>query len=455
MDHEELGLKDKEIEKLTADLTKSGRRDFGLTFKKASDQMGEGALKIHEDGQMSAAGPTTQLPKNFAEPVVGAAVAELSAAGVEVMPSSDAEAGSAGPSAGATTDPETAASVAAEINNEGVKDILNQNRASGAVSEEQKELFRITRPLRTYERDIAETIREKNESVASVNMAAQKKAIAEGEKTPAQKTSKSHEKSVRAAQTGLILLVSFVLLLVSGSVFALGYYYFVANKPAPVVHVEQPLITTDQQKSVDISGLSSADAIAKISAALNSQPSPANSGSLVQVNVMSGTSTISAEEFLDTVAVNAPQTLVRAFGGKWILGYQNVGASSASGTSETLSSAAFFLGQISDFQNAWGGMLQWERGPNGGQNSLIQKNLTGIFIRPDTQFATSTSADTNAGSSFSDAIIQNKDVRELRDANGNIILLYAFVDRKTLLITTNENTFKEILSRYLSSQIVR
>ena len=56
---------------------------------------------------------------------------------------------------------------------------------------------------------------------------------------------------------------------------------------------------------------------------------------------------------------------------------------------------------------------------------------------------------------FEDRIIRNKDVRVMKDSAGNIVLLYGFLDQKNLVITTNEQTFQEILNRFFASHIVR
>ena len=48
---------------------------------------------------------------------------------------------------------------------------------------------------------------------------------------------------------------------------------------------------------------------------------------------------------------------------------------------------------------------------------------------------------------FEDGVIVNKDVRILRDDNGNMILLYGIVDKETIIITVNDTAFKEIITR--------
>ena len=54
---------------------------------------------------------------------------------------------------------------------------------------------------------------------------------------------------------------------------------------------------------------------------------------------------------------------------------------------------------------------------------------------------------------FKDKVIRNVDTRVLVDARGKILLLYAFPDQKTLIITTNENTLTEIISRINTARV--
>ncbi len=56
---------------------------------------------------------------------------------------------------------------------------------------------------------------------------------------------------------------------------------------------------------------------------------------------------------------------------------------------------------------------------------------------------------------FQDTIIKNKDVRELKDTDGTALLLYSFFDKNTLIITTREDSFKEIVSRLNTSSFTK
>ncbi len=56
---------------------------------------------------------------------------------------------------------------------------------------------------------------------------------------------------------------------------------------------------------------------------------------------------------------------------------------------------------------------------------------------------------------FIDKAIKNKDLRELVDQNGKVVLLYSFIDKNTLVITQTVEVFNAILAKYLVSKNVR
>ena len=60
--------------------------------------------------------------------------------------------------------------------------------------------------------------------------------------------------------------------------------------------------------------------------------------------------------------------------------------------------------------------------------------------------------DAYTSGSFQDVVIRNKEARVLKNSDGLIILLYAFLDPNTIVITTNEYTFIEVLTRYASQR---
>ena len=49
--------------------------------------------------------------------------------------------------------------------------------------------------------------------------------------------------------------------------------------------------------------------------------------------------------------------------------------------------------------------------------------------------------------SFRDVVSKNKDIRAVFDGTGRIIFLYSFLEKQSLLITTNEETLRALLPK--------
>jgi hypothetical protein len=132
------------------------------------------------------------------------------------------------------------------------------------------------------------------------------------------------------------------------------------------------------------------------------------------------------------------------------------------------------------FQNAYAGMITWEKTmPDDLVNVFGYADTTALPISFAYTSPTSTSALPNFASStatssipsfvyttpissyftiqgsFKDGVIKNKDVRAFTEPDGTILVLYSFVDNNTIVITTDENTLAEIINRLEKQTFIR
>ncbi len=395
MDVEEYGFKDKEIERVTSDLTKANRREFGRTFKSAAENVGEGALEYQPDS---------------AEPIKNPAAPDVS--NLSITPAD-------------ATSP--------AVSTPGVSGILD---AAATQDESKKELYRIARPLRTYERDIAEAIRSKNESVASINIAAQEKR----QEKRIEKNEPAPIHTEQVAQKSIVFLISLIMIFASVSIIAIAYYMF-ANHEKSVTPATPSIIATNEKTELDITGQTGPQILEKIKVA-GGQSIKQNDLLEIELSEKTdkGTVKILPQRFFELTAKNAPASLDRALGQDWVLGFHNIG------TNEP-----FIFASVASFGNVVDGMLRWEKD--------MAENLEPLFggvgseALSASQIISTSTPVVVAPSKFVDLIIKNKDVRALKNSSGKIVLLYSFLDPKNLVITTNEQTFREILNRFFSSQL--
>ena len=127
---------------------------------------------------------------------------------------------------------------------------------------------------------------------------------------------------------------------------------------------------------------------------------------------------ISAKTFLKLLNVTPPASFLFGIGDEFMLGIHG----DASGKA-----APFLIFSIASYPQAFAGMLAWEE--------TMRSDLAPIFGSPQG----------NSGTFF-DAIVNKNDARVRTDKNGIVRFIYSFVDKKTLLITTSQETFNAIAS---------
>lgn len=147
----------------------------------------------------------------------------------------------------------------------------------------------------------------------------------------------------------------------------------------------------------------------------------------------------------------------------------------------------FLIVQADSYDVTYRAMLEWERSMRADLIPLFNRTIspqlspTPPSILPPvggsaTSTATSTATTTAAATTtvatssafsipetpeesvviatpFIDRIVENRDTRAIVDQQGNILLLWTFLNRETILITTNEATLREVITRVAATPI--
>lgn len=302
------------------------------------------------------------------------------------------------------------------------------------------------KPIRTYESDLAEALSRQKSSVASI-------AIAESRKR------EDEEKVVLPSQSSkkFSLILTSLILIVLG--LGGGYYLYLQSPLATVVvdkQIEQipSLIKADTQKVVRVSPNNKITFKKEISNQFNNQEIKA--GNITEIvfvqTIGSTTSKISETQFIDSLEFNITDTLKRTLG-QGIM----TGVFSTNGT-ESSTNEPFIILKTDFFQNAFAGMLKWE--------AEMPEELADVLnfrdkAREGGQMASTTASTTNIVNlynlrgSFKDKVINNRDVREFVSQNGNMLFLYTFLDKDTILITTSESVIPALIERIEKQTYVR
>jgi hypothetical protein len=192
---------------------------------------------------------------------------------------------------------------------------------------------------------------------------------------------------------------------------------------------------------------------------------------------------VSAPEFLQTLAPQIPPELVRTIEPQMLLGVHSYDENQA-----------FMLLKADSYETAYSGMLAWEATMQSDLSPLFTRTPA-VHLRPDvvpglpiatTTATTSATASTTAATStkqatttastasttpasttpalpaatpfvqtkFVDQVVENRDARVVLGPEGDILLLWVFLDRSTILITTNDATLREVISRLSQASIL-
>ncbi len=259
----------------------------------------------------------------------------------------------------------------------------------------------------------------------------------------------------------IIIATSIMLLAAAGGI---GFYIYTRSQP--VLLAEQmpaPFITVDETKTVLLQPADKRPAVMNalmaakggislslglVGRLLIAKPGPLNDGTLLEV---------SAPEFLQTLAPEAPLQLVRTLEPQMLLGVHSFDENQA-----------FMVLKADSYETAYAGLLAWE--------ASMYRDLTPLFNRkpavravplapmaPTTASTTSATATSSEAAplaqqfsqgNFVDQIVENHDARVILSPEGDILLLWTFLDRSTIVITTNEATLREIISRISQASIL-
>lgn len=316
--------------------------------------------------------------------------------------------------------------------------------------------------LRTYQGDMAEFIKERNESVLSIAAKEKiRKQEEQKEEKELQKAAKEEIGSVERLQTpfkrkargnfqvNLTMIVLSILLLASGALAFYFVYDIYTRPPVPEAALQEQIIPYNN--SMALAGAESQNLGEKIS-----ELNFLEGVNVIKVSDNSGKEIKTAKKLFEFLDISSPASLERSLRDDYVLGvfYQNGLKSN------------FLIITANDYEVAFSAMLDWE--PN------MPNDLAFLTYVPAPVAASSTP--TGAASStaaaltrakvpaksvfagnfvWKDLIVKNKDTRALANEKNQAQLAYTFLDKNTVLITDNLNVIGDLFSIYVSRAVAR
>ncbi len=278
--------------------------------------------------------------------------------------------------------------------------------------------------IRTFKMDAAEAVKYGNVSKVDIAVAEQKK----------RETSKTIEYTGETHRSpGLyVAIVLVVIVALCG-----GWYYWFASTGGtkaqtptvsvvfkPIVPYTQASIISLDLNDPDVDPLSLAGA--KLAAANLSV-----SSLLALVPVASATSTLPLPIAGTLSRTHIPDRLLRSLSDDYMIGAYSYDMQ-----------GAFVILKNTFFQNAFSGMLDWEKDLGSDFLPLIRVSYPGEGVG-------------SLAASWTDSVVSNIDVRALQDTTGKTVLAYAFADKDTIVIATNLAELKHLLDEILQVRTVQ
>jgi hypothetical protein len=281
--------------------------------------------------------------------------------------------------------------------------------------------------LRSYQGDMAEFIKSKDESVISIALKEKKKKEEKEEKRIEEEMEKEKleplsKKSSGAFKMNLTMLLVSVLLIAGGVLASFYIFQFVNKAPQVKVVAKEEIIPYNNLLSIkDVTNTNLGSELRKLS--------PANGINIVEISDSKNQTFQKAKDFFDFLKITLPPALERTLKDKYVIGIM----------SQNKNDFYFMVITVNDFGQAFSAMLDWE-------NSM-DKDL--YFINAEI------STSTKDTFSWKDLIIKNKDTRGLVNQRNQEKIAYTFLDKNTIFITNNLSSIGEMSVAFTSRSIAR
>ncbi len=287
--------------------------------------------------------------------------------------------------------------------------------------EENKKTERVPiKSLRTFQGDVQEAISKNNFSSTTILVKEQERKL---ENPVLAKESAEMLGSSNARNKTFIIFG--VGLIVLGLVSVAVLYYMKSTEKVIVEKQTKAIIAFTEEKTISLTNTNRKEILQKIIDARDKTNLPVNS--VLFVNPTQNEKIVSISDLLSAMAPNMSPSLSRSFGKEYMVGIFSFDEN-----------VPFIILTVDDYSLSYPGMLKWEETMESDLGELFNINLS-----------------TSSPKLFIDEVIKNRDIRSLKDSSGNSVLLYSFVDRKTLVITKNENSLSAIVGKLIISKQVK
>ncbi|MDP2641928.1 MAG: hypothetical protein Q8P21_01390 [bacterium] len=277
--------------------------------------------------------------------------------------------------------------------------------------------------IRTFQGDVADALKRQEESLVSIQQAEHQKIEASESLAP-----QLSPNSKRKTEFFFLFLGSMVLFVLAGVGAWYAYEEFVRKTTTPIATTPvNRFISANTTVEINVATTSRETFINTLTDATRNVPLGEVRHIVIRKVVGGENSLLPSGEFLEKLESRAPGSLVRAFEPTFMFG--------------TFEGNVFIIMKLSSFENAFAGMLQWEK--------VLAQDIGPLFSTAPLL------RETASESVFTDVTDRNKDIRMLASPGGQSILLYSFFDNNMLIITENIDTLRTLIDRLTREKLSR
>lgn len=304
--------------------------------------------------------------------------------------------------------------------------------------------------LRTYQGDMAEFIKTKNESTISIALKEKERKEERQEKEEKLIPAEKPKNTESNFQMNITTILISILLLSLGGAAVMYATKFINREPVAEVVLETNIITYNNLINLVISKGNLGAEMAKIS--------PAEGLSILKISGDAGLPLTSVKDFFNFLNIAPPAALSRTMGEDYVLGVFNQGGQRAN----------FIIITANDFGLAFASMLSWEKSMFQDLSFLNSETVLPVENLTTTASSTAVATSTAATSTnlvkiplkqeifgWKDVIVKNKDTRVLINERGKSRLAYTFLDKNTILITNDVAVVGDIYSIFINRAVAR
>jgi hypothetical protein len=303
------------------------------------------------------------------------------------------------------------------------------------VEQLREQTATVLHPLRTYQTDAQVRIHESNASLISVAAAEEnRKARAQFVVKPAYKTMSD---APQHHYVRTLIIVICIALFLAGGIGTIAYVLIPKTVPISQQQIEiNHPIAVDESVELPFGGLTHDQLMQFLTDMRDKTGLSLGLVREIYFTVptdIGGKRLATVNEVLARLAPHVPPELTRTLDAPFLVGVHVYDGNQG-----------FVILKTNEYERAYSAMLAWE--PTMRQDLLpFMDRRPGVKLNSEIA-PTSTPAKV-INSAFVDVVLKNHDTRALYDDVGNIIFLYSFLDRNTILIATNDRTLGEAISR--------